>query len=168
MNQDLLSVNPITKVVRPKVHDKLPRLVRPEDLECICGVLKADYERKVNTFNGVHEHDLIWTIPLFWFALYSGMRIGELARLRWEHIDFEKRLIYILKQKNRKQHTIPLNIKVADILSDVDTGEPEAYLFRSPQTLPSQRKVTSFTSIFGRIFQRYLKAAGLPTGLCFH
>ena len=168
MDQDLLDVNPITRAVQPKAQDKLPRLVRPEDMERICIALKADYERKVNTFNGVHEHDLIWTIPLFWFALYSGMRIGELARLRWEHIDFEKRLIYILKQKNRKQQTIPLNIKVAEILTDVERGEPEEYVFRSPQTHPTQRKVKSFKCIVGRIFQRYRKAAGLPTGLCFH
>lgn len=128
----------------------------------------ADYERKVESYNGVHEGDLIWALPLFWFALWTGMRIGELARLRWEHIDFGKRLIYIFEQKNGKQQTIPLNNRAREVLADMERGQPEEYVFRSPQTHPAKRKVKSFKCLVGRIFQRYREAAGIERHLTFH
>jgi len=168
VRHDLLDVNPIHKTVQPKAEDTLPRVVRPEDLERICAALMEDYERKVGTYNGVHEGDLIWAIPLFWFALYTGMRIGELARLRWQHINFEKGLIFIFKQKNGKQQTIPLNSKAAEVLAGMAQGESDEYIFRSPQTHPTQRKVKSFKCLVGRIFQRYRKAAGIERHLTFH
>jgi integrase len=51
---------------------------------------------------------MIWAIPVFRWAFYTGMRASEIGRLKWKHIDRERDLIRIEKQKNGKEQTIPL------------------------------------------------------------
>ena len=77
----------------------LPR----DELERLCTALRRDYQR--NREKGwTQEGEVVWRIPIFWVAFYTGMRGSELARLRWKDVDFERRLIYIRKQKNNKEN----------------------------------------------------------------
>jgi len=169
--KDHLRENPLRNVTAPKLPHQLPRAVRSEDLERICDAIHSDYERKlaVHLPNGrCREGDLIWCIPLFWFALYTGMRISEVARLRWQHIDTERKLIYILKQKNGKQQTIPLNSKAAEVLESVAWGADEAFMFKSPRAHSTQRSTSAFINRVTSLFTRYRRVAGIRDGLTFH
>ena len=60
----------------PRKSEKLPQQMTVNDLETACTVLRADYERKLEGV-GCSESELIWHIPLFWFALYTGMRVSS-------------------------------------------------------------------------------------------
>ena len=167
-NEKYLAKNPIADVAKPRKPDKLPKVVKPEELERICSRLHEDYERKVDTYNGVKEGDLIWMIPLFRFALYSGMRVSELARLRWKHIDSDNRLIYIHIQKNRKAQTIPLNKRLAEILQTLSNGGPMDYVFKSPRLSTRERSTRAFALRVNSTFVKYRKAAGIDKPLTIH
>ncbi len=168
VEEDYLQENPITKIARPKKLHRLPKVIRPEELERICMALRSDYERLLKKYNGVKEGDLIWMIPLFRFALYTGMRVSELARLRWEHIDFCTRLISIHKQKNKKAQTIPLNAKAAEVLKAVPKDKLNDYVFKSPRATGTQRSTKAFRIRVNAAFVKYRGVAGIKKPLTFH
>jgi integrase len=47
--------------------------------------------------------------PLMKLALFSGMRRGEMFKLKWKHVDFDRGFINIKDPKGGQDQTIPLN-----------------------------------------------------------
>jgi integrase len=45
----------------------------------------------------------------FALAAYTGMRLGEVRRLKWSHIDFDGRLVQLKKTKTGVPRTVPLH-----------------------------------------------------------
>jgi len=86
-------------------------------------------------------------------ALFSGMRRGEILKLRWEDIDYERGFIAIRDPKGGKDATIPLNDAVRRILKKVPQGE-------SPLVFPGRDG--NVRSDIRRTANRIKKAAGLP------
>jgi integrase len=54
--------------------------------------------------------------PMMLLALYTGMRRGELFRLKWQDIDFERGFIRILDPKGGQDQVIPLNKSARTLL----------------------------------------------------
>jgi integrase len=54
--------------------------------------------------------------PMMLMALYTGMRRGELFRLKWIDIDFERGFIHILDPKGGQDQIIPLNAAARGLL----------------------------------------------------
>jgi integrase len=105
---------------------------------------------------------------MFWFAFYTGMRASELGRLRWDHIDFERGLIYIYQQKNKKEQTIPLIEKAREVLSGLERGEPEEFVFTSPRQTGTERSIESFRDRVSRAFTRARRLAEIDRPITFH
>jgi len=42
-------------------------------------------------------------------ALYTGLRRGEIFKLKWDHVDFNRGFIHIVKPKGKKNQKVPLN-----------------------------------------------------------
>ena len=62
--------------------------------------------------------------------LYTGMRRGELFRLKWSDIDFERGFINIVDPKGKKDQTIPLNNGARNLLLNHERPFPESpYVF---------------------------------------
>jgi integrase len=86
-------------------------------------------------------------------ALFTGMRRGELFKLRWDDIDFDRGFIHIRGQKGGKDQTIPLNQAARDILeSHLRTDSPLVFPGRGG------RQRTDINPQVSKIKQ----AAGLP------
>ena len=51
------------------------------------------------------------------FAIETAMRKGEILRSRWDHIDLQRRLLFIPLTKNGHARTIPLTYRALDILT---------------------------------------------------
>jgi integrase len=54
------------------------------------------------------------------FVLYTGLRRGELFKLQWDDIDYERNLISIQDPKGKKSQTIPLNDEARKLLESLD------------------------------------------------
>lgn len=167
VKEKILKENPIEDIQAPQKPNKLPKAITESELEEVCEAVRDDYAAKREKGH-VQEGGIIWRIPIFRFAFYTGMRGSEIARLRWEHLDFDKELIYIRKQKNRKEQTIPLNAKAREALEDVGRGKPSDYVFQSPSFEGEERNPKWFRENVSDAFRKARRDAGLREGLSFH
>ena len=83
------------KIELPKVNNLRTEDLNPEQL--------ADLLEAINT-----EHDY-QAANFMRMALFTGMRRGELLKLKWEDVDFDRGFIHIRTPKGGKDQTIPLN-----------------------------------------------------------
>jgi integrase len=64
--------------------------------------------------------------PIVVLALNTGMRRGEILRLRWEHVDFHTNEIKATHTKAHRDRFIPMNSKVREellLLRQTSKGE---------------------------------------------
>jgi integrase len=105
-------------------------------------------------------------LPFYTTALRTGLRLGELAALRWENIDFERNRIRVKASisdnkkglpKNDKFRTISMSPHLRVILAELKLasgGKGRVFVCDKGGVLNSNRVKTSF--------QRCAKAAGVP------
>jgi integrase len=76
--------------------------------------------------------------PMILTALHSGMRRGEIMRLKWGDVDFDQGLIRVAESKSHKTRYIPINATLRKLLESIDhfVGEkgPSPYVFTNPAT----------------------------------
>jgi integrase len=61
-------------------------------------------------------------------ALFTGMRRGELFRLKWQDVDFDRGFIHLRDPKGGQDQKIPLNAASRDLLTNHPRGG-SAYVF---------------------------------------
>jgi integrase len=66
---------------------------------------------------------------LMLLALYSGMRRGEMFKLQWNHVDFERGFIAIVNPKGGRDQQIPLNDPTKALLKGIKRLKGSAYVF---------------------------------------
>jgi len=121
------------------VHNLRTEDLNPEQL--------ADLIEAINT-----EHDY-QAANFMRMALVTGMRRGELLRLKWEDVDFDQGFIHIRTPKGGKDQTIPLNEPAREVLEHHPKSD-------SPFVFPGQagRQRTSPPQRINAIREK----AGLP------
>jgi integrase len=96
---------------------------KTEDLtaEQLSNLLKA-----INNCPNIHARNIML------LALCTAMRRGEMFKLRWEHIDFEKGFISLVDPKGGTDEKIPLNESARRVLNDNPrTESPYVFFGRS-------------------------------------
>jgi integrase len=89
------------KVVMPKVNNLKTEFLTESQLKTLLEVIQKD----TNPYAG----------PIMLTALYAGMRKGEILKLEWKDIDFERGFIHIRDPKGGADAKIPLNEAVKTI-----------------------------------------------------
>lgn len=98
----------------PKVRNETTEDLTPDQLEAL---LKA-----------IDEDSNTQAANLMRMALFTGMRRGELFRLKWEHIDHERGFILLVDTKGGGDQKIPLNEAARELLENHPRTESE-YVF---------------------------------------
>ena len=156
--RDDLDAEPMKLMQPPKQKEGLPRALRPAMLEKMLTALSESESTK-----DVSWHGRVWR-----FACASGLRVRELARLRWGHVDKERGVIELKEQKNGNAGTAPLTDQAARVLGEIGEGRPEEYVFRSPEGHATERSANAWCRNVSCTFARYREAAGLPGRITFH
>lgn len=86
----------------PKVNNETTEDLTPAQLKKLFDVLE--------------HHDDKQIANLMKLALFLGLRRGELFRLQWEHIDFDRGFVMLIDPKGGKNQKIPLNDAARDAL----------------------------------------------------
>ncbi len=89
------------------------------------------------------------------FGLYTGQRLGDLARLTWRAVNLETREVAFVARKTGRRILLPLLPPLLDYLATLPAGDdPDAPLF------PRSAKATHTGTLSNR-FREILVAAGL-------
>jgi integrase len=126
---------PTIKVNNLKTED-----LTPEQLAALMAAINEDYD--------------LQPANLMRMVLCTGMRRGELFKLKWDDVDFERGFIYIRHDpKGGKDQTIPLNQAARDVLENHPRDE-------SPYVFPGRggKQRTDIKRSVNRIKEK----AGLP------
>ena len=91
------------KIEMPKVHN-----LKTEDLT------KGQLRR---LFEAIDKDEDIQAANILRMALFTGMRRGELFKLKWEDVDFERGFIQIRDPKGGPDQKIPLNKAARKVLA---------------------------------------------------
>jgi integrase len=92
------------------------------------------------------------------FTLLTGMRRGELFKLTWDDVDFERGMVTLREPKGGKTQTIPVNEQALQVLRELEVTSPFVFPGKDGQ------KRTDFKGPWRRI----RKAAELPENFRFH
>ncbi len=96
--------------------------------------------------------------PLITWAIETAMRRGEIAAMRWEHLDREARVLLIPETKNGVPREVPLSRAALAVLDEKSTSTQCS----TPGLIWPLR-----ADSISQAFKRVCKAAGI-TGLTFH
>jgi integrase len=99
--------NPVALVAKPKNTQGRTRIMDNTETNALFEALRPTGRKS------------IWMLPLVRLALETAMRRSELLGLRWEHVDSEKRTIFLKLTKNGESRTVPLSSEAIRILQSV-------------------------------------------------
>ncbi|MGO5084672.1 tyrosine-type recombinase/integrase [Oliverpabstia intestinalis] len=88
LDEDIIFKNPVKNILLPQTETKKRTAMDPEQIEIFMNYIK----------NG---RRYAWVYPEFVFLFNTGVRIGEMAALTWDNVDFENNTITIDKTVNR-------------------------------------------------------------------
>jgi len=132
----LVNPVPLAKAAKPKIpHGRERRLVGDEE-ERLLAAASPEFGAVIR------------------FALATAMRRGELADMRWEHVDLKRRAVLLPKTKNEEARTVPLSPVALEIL----------------QKLPRRIDGSVFgmtSNAISAAWKRVVKKTGIK-GLTFH
>lgn len=68
-------------------------------------------------------------------ALSTGARQGEILNLKWQDVDFERRIITLHETKNGERRVLPISNHILPLLKEQHEGKPKHsdYVFPSPR-----------------------------------
>jgi len=160
-----LRENVFEKIKLPKRQQNEPDYISETEMEAVCFYINNDTIKDAVRF-----------------TFYTGIRLGELVRIKWTSIDLKKRILVVGDQnwitKGKKQRIIPLSEKVAGVLLG---GVPQAAVIKDHTPALSQREREKDKYVFAKSngmpyttdcisknFKRAARKAGIDERIHFH
>ncbi len=126
----------------PQVDNTVTEDLTPKQLNRLLKAIEADHHPCAGT--------------MMQLALFSGMRKGEMLRLRWADLDFDRGFIRLLNPKGGKPARIPMNDQARTLLKNHPHQKDSPFVF--PGRDGKQRQEVR------RPIERIRKTAKLPGG----
>jgi integrase len=99
--------------------------------------------------------------PVVGLLLLTGMRVSELLSTRWEHVDLERRSLFVPTSKTGRSRYVPLASAAMDFIADLPKASGATFLF------PNSRDASKHLTTIKHGWQTARDAAGL-LGLRIH
>ena len=107
--------------------------------------------------------------PIILIALYTGLRRGEILRLRWADIDFENSVLAVRKSKTKsgQGRRVNLNSVVRDVLLSLREKSQGEWVFPSPDRFQSPAEPERHIGDVKNAFHRAVRLTGIAP-ITFH
>jgi len=146
--QKQLCLNIGFKIEIPRVHNN-----KTEDLS---------KEQLGNLLQAIDNSDDIQAADMMRIALFAGMRRGEMFKLKWDDVDFQRGFIYLRDPKGVEDQKIPMNDGARNVLQN----HPRSVLKNNPQIESEyvfcMNDGKGFKTDLRRRLNRIRDAAGIP------
>jgi len=144
------------KVTLPRVNNLRTEDLNAEQMARLLGVLRDGTVTAKNGTKTLLDQD---AREMMLLALFTGMRRGEILRLKWDDIDSRRGFITLKEPKGGTDQTIPLPDDARELLKNRPRRDGTAYVFpgraiKGREDRPRQDAAKSFRAI--------REAAGLP------
>lgn len=127
------------KIEMPRVDNQTTEDLTPDQLKSLLDAIGSSTDVQAAAFMKM--------------ALFTGMRRGELMKLKWSDVDFDRGFILIRNPKGGKSQSIPLNDQARAVLENHPQNKD--HVFVRDCGLP-------FTNVINKRVRIIKKAAGLP------
>lgn len=149
VSKKYLNQNLCIGIKKPKIIERLPLFFSEAEFQILLRVIENNDLRNLITF-----------------AVNTGLRQSDLVNLEWSQINFRNQTLILdnrnSQTKSRKVHTIPLNIKALQILTEREIIMPHGGKVFTYQGRPIKQLFISHK------FKKFVKKAELNPQLSFH
>lgn len=164
-------VNPADDVARASPDRRAIAHLRPEQFQALLKTIRDDYDLKMaaGKLHGPHEQQIVWLIPVLELGVTTGLRPGELHRLRWTDVDLDGRTLYVRntergRTKTGKERQVPLVRPAVEVLqrlaAERPSEDPADPVLLSPDRSKGLRPFS--IQVASRLFRDYAATADLP------
>lgn len=127
---------------KQKIDNKRQRYLSPEDADTLLSKIWDISEQ---------------TYQICLLSLNTGMRFGEIASLRWQHVNTNRREILVIDPKNTESRGVYMTDTVQQMIQEMEKGRPADLVFPS-------RKGGQMSSI-SKTYARAVADLGLNAGI---
>lgn len=120
------------KIKKPTVDNQKTEDLTPDQIQSLFKAMEADHNQEAASFMKL--------------ALFTGMRRGELFKLKWADVDFHRGFISIKSPKGGRDAKIPMNAAAREVFESIPKHESD---FVFPGRRGGQR--VSFVKAINRI-----------------
>jgi len=127
-------------IQKPQVNNEKTEDLNPEQLQ--------------NLLNAIEQDDNINAKNMMRLVLFTGLRRGEMFKLKWDHVDFHRGFISVIDPKGGPDQKVPMSDSARQILENhpKQAGSPFVFPGRNGKQRVTIRKPIN----------RIKKLAGLP------
>jgi integrase len=136
--------NPAESVKKPKLDNKVTEFLSAAEVDRLLKVLS--------------EWPCRQTAAFVLLGLFTGLRKSEIRKLRWEHVDLQRKTLTIVDPKGKETTTIPINDQAVAVLADIPVLSE--YVLPGPDG--------NMKRTFRDPWYRIREAAQLPQQIRFH
>ena len=166
--ENIVQDNPIADVMRPGEADPPPEFLSPEQLRHLLDTIRENAEENAPF---VGDGEVLWLVDVIKFAVYTGLRRGEICDLRWEAVDLEAGFLTVqetedFETKTGTEERVPIVQRAEDVLrrkmDDRESDDPSERVFKGVGGGPLNGHYVT------ERFRHYRKKADLPEEISFH
>jgi integrase len=140
----LITTNPVQGMKPVKIQRYLPRVLTEEEFHKLYQAASPHFK------------------PILLCAYMTGMRRSEIAKLKWEDIDFKRGYIYVKETKNDESRSIPMAKPLLITLAELRKRATGEFVFTTPRGEPY-----TYITAWKRAWEGALRRSGI--GKCrFH
>lgn len=150
-----ISANPAEHIKRPKITLPPPKPLTDEQLVALFQALECVGREPWQPDYTEYYHRWQRNRRAIFLALYVGVRIGEMTRLRWKHIDFTKQEVQVVFGKGGTHRTLPLHATLYRELATAQDRAPDSAVVCKRDGSPLSVKTVA------HIFDRWLVSRGV-------
>ncbi len=118
------------KIPLAKKASKLPEVLSREDVKKMLDVIQNS------------KHKLI-----FGLLYYSGLRLNEARKLKWEDLDFERKTIHLKNTKGNKDRIVFLHEKLIVLLDEIGRKKEGSVLMSERGNLYNERTIQEIIKV---------------------
>jgi len=139
-----LSENPWTAIQRKRVVHASRRELTTDELRAVCAAASGEMRL------------------LFALGIYTGLRLGDAATLRWAEVDLPRRIIRRIPAKIARRNPAPVSIPIHATLAAMlaEVGKPKRGEYVLPETAAQYERDNSAIS---KRIQEHFEACGIRT-----